>query len=152
MQTHDPWKLLRWSTATGCLTLACLITDDETETPGRSAPPGSAGQQPTVEVQEGVAQPSSARNEKLTIEQIRAGVEPTKAPAIECGRAHDAPPGTTIQVKLEIDGASGDVTRARVSGRFADTELGACIESVASQAHFAQFGAVSLAIVFPYRL
>jgi hypothetical protein len=53
---------------------------------------------------------------------------------------------------LTLDGATGRVTAARVTGPFAGTAVGSCVARAVRGARFPRFRRASFAVTFPYRL
>lgn len=80
------------------------------------------------------------------------GLGPVLPEAQRCGRRHGAAPGTTVRVKLRVEGASGRVVRATAQSPHGGTPLGDCVAGALAGAQFRRFEYPSIGIVYPLKM
>ena len=90
--------------------------------------------------------------EKLAASDIRSGVEPVKSAAKACGGKHGAPSGTSVKVRMSIQGSSGRVVSAKAEPPHTGTALGNCVAGALKKATFKKFRDSQMGVVYPIRL
>lgn len=96
--------------------------------------------------------PSASLPDKLTQSQIRDGIEPLKSKAKACGDRFGAPDGTTIRIKLSIEGATGKTLSAAATPPHAGDPLGTCVADALRTASFPRFKSTAQGTTFPVKL
>ncbi|MCA9651842.1 MAG: hypothetical protein H6712_08940 [Myxococcales bacterium] len=129
--------------APSSIPVECVIDPSRCTTSGK--PRASTGSSPTSP--SGAALPA-----KLTASQLKAALASTKANARSCGPEHGVDPGTTVQVKLSIEGSSGTVVSATPQGEHAGDSLGRCVARALSQTQFPRFSASRMGTLYSVRL
>ena len=81
-------------------------------------------------------------------DQVGAALRAVQTAVGACGAGEHGMATTQITV----DGSSGRVTNAVVSGQFAGTPVGSCVARAARSAHFPRFRNPTFSVSFPFRL
>ncbi|MGB1016442.1 MAG: hypothetical protein ACPG4T_20050 [Nannocystaceae bacterium] len=87
---------------------------------------------------------------KLTLAQLKQGTAASKAAALrQCSAL--ASPGTKLQVKLSIAGATGAVVKSTALGSAAGTQLGKCVTRELATSKFSKVAAIQQGTVITLR-
>lgn len=86
---------------------------------------------------------------KLGMPDVRDGMEALREPVHECYEKHRAPGHAQVTVRIEADGS---VSSAEVTGEFAGTPSGRCVEAVVRAARFPSFKEGPIVIQYPLLL
>ncbi len=89
---------------------------------------------------------------KLSTTQLKQGLAKAKASARSCGPQHGVDPGTRVQVKLSIRGATGTVSTATPQAAHAQSSLGRCVATALGQATFPRFSTPQMGMMYTVRL
>ncbi len=89
---------------------------------------------------------------QLSTSDVRSGIAPVKGSAKACGSKHGAAPGTKVQVKLSIEGATGRVKSAKAIAPHAGTPLGNCVAAALKKAKFRTFKKSVMGVIVPIRM
>jgi hypothetical protein len=90
--------------------------------------------------------------EKLGAADVRAGIAPIQAEARACGQTFGAEPGTKVNVKISIEGATGRVTSSTALPPHQGTDLGNCVAKVFAKAKFRRFRRHQMGVQAPIRM
>jgi hypothetical protein len=90
--------------------------------------------------------------DKLSLAELREAVTPHKNKAKACGTKHGVEPGTTVRIKLSIEGESGKVISAVPTAPHDTEPVGECIAEVFRGAVFPRFKSPQQGAVYPFRL
>lgn len=91
-------------------------------------------------------------SEKLSQTDIRSAVSPLKNRAKACGPKFSIEPGTTVRIKLSIEGATGNVLSAQATAPHDGAPVGKCVSDVFVGAKFPRFKKQQQGIVYPLRM
>jgi hypothetical protein len=100
---------------------------------------------PAVEAVVTFEPPKPALPEKLTRDQVRAGLDGKRSQVLAC--AH----GTYGKVLADVTiGSSGSVSNVEIEGTFAGTNAAACMAKALSTASFPAFAGPDISVRYPY--
>lgn len=86
---------------------------------------------------------------KLSRGDVQTGMRSVKARVAACYEQFKVP--GTVQVKVTISN-TGVVTKATASGKFANTDTGACVARAVTAATFPEFSGPSMSLTYPFLL
>ncbi len=124
----------------------CILNPDLPKCGGKSSKSSGGGSKP--------AAPAADSNLPVTLSQsdIKSGFEAVKPAAKACGGKHSAAPGTSVNVKVSIDGTTGRVTSSTAQGDQAGTALGNCVAKELMKASFKKFQKAQMGVIYPIRV
>lgn len=86
---------------------------------------------------------------KLGMPEVRAGMEKLREPAHECYEKYKVAGHAQVMVRIEADGS---VSSAQVTGKFAGTPSGRCVEAIVRKASFPSFKEGPIEVQYPLLL
>jgi hypothetical protein len=90
--------------------------------------------------------------DKLGPTEISQGIKPVKLAVKDCGREHDAAPGTKVAIQFVLDGATGKVLSATALDGHGKSALGMCVAAKSKQAIFPTFPTAQQRFKFTFRI